>query len=256
MIFSTTGVILRRLEYGDSDLILSLITRDKGKISVIAKSAKKSTKRFGGLLELFSLLDIVCTTGKGKGLAVLQEASLNTPLGSIRSDYHKTAHASYWSELMDKWLEEGHGQPELYRLLVRVLRKLDHGELSGEQLNVLYQSQFLRLSGLRPNLERCVRCGRQDSPKTSGDISFDLGKGGILCDVCTGVRTSGLRLSKGTVRQLQWLSSENYAKAERIRLSPESLSQAQNLLEDFVQFHLGKVPKSLKFLRQIRKERD
>ncbi|MGD9260057.1 MAG: recombination protein O N-terminal domain-containing protein, partial [Desulfobacterales bacterium] len=72
--FSTPAVLLRRLDYGDFDLITTFFTLEKGKVTLIAKSAKKSTKRFSGILELFSVLEIVGSTGKGKGLPVLQEA--------------------------------------------------------------------------------------------------------------------------------------------------------------------------------------
>jgi recombinational DNA repair protein (RecF pathway) len=59
---STPAIILRRIEYGDFDLILSFLTLEKGKLSAIAKSARKSTKRFGGILELFAALDILCSS--------------------------------------------------------------------------------------------------------------------------------------------------------------------------------------------------
>ncbi|MBS3810049.1 MAG: recombination protein O N-terminal domain-containing protein, partial [Desulfobacterales bacterium] len=58
--FSTPAILLRRIEYGDYDLIATFLTRAKGKISVIAKNAKKSRKRFSGLLEPFTALDLVC----------------------------------------------------------------------------------------------------------------------------------------------------------------------------------------------------
>ena len=58
---STPAIILRRIEYGDFDLILFFLTLEKGKLSAIAKSARKSTKRFGGILELFAALDILCS---------------------------------------------------------------------------------------------------------------------------------------------------------------------------------------------------
>ena len=72
---STEAILLKRLQYGDYDLILTLLTQSHGKLSVIAKSAKKSIKRFGGVLELFSGLNITCATGRGR-LPLLKEATL------------------------------------------------------------------------------------------------------------------------------------------------------------------------------------
>jgi DNA repair protein RecO (recombination protein O) len=111
---STPAILLRRLDYGDFDLILTFLSLQRGKISLIAKSAKKSTKRFAGTLELFSLLEVVYSTGRGHGLPVLQEAVLQSPFSAIRDDIKKTAYASYWCELINKWMEENKKQVQLW----------------------------------------------------------------------------------------------------------------------------------------------
>ncbi|MCK5418607.1 MAG: DNA repair protein RecO, partial [Desulfobacterales bacterium] len=105
-VFSTPAILLHRLDYGDFDLILTFLSLERGKITLIAKSAKKSTKRFAGILELFSLIEVVGSTGRGRGLPVLQEAKLHSPFSTIRDDINKTAYASYWCELINKWVEE------------------------------------------------------------------------------------------------------------------------------------------------------
>jgi DNA repair protein RecO (recombination protein O) len=70
-VFSTPAILLRRMDYGDFDVIITFFTLRKGKLTVIAKSAKKSTKRFAGILELFSILEVVAGGGRGKGMPVL-----------------------------------------------------------------------------------------------------------------------------------------------------------------------------------------
>ena len=83
-IIASPAVLLRRVDYGDFDLILTLFTRTTGKISVIAKHAKKSKKRFAGVLELFSVVKITCQASRRAGLPVLQEALLEEPFAAIR----------------------------------------------------------------------------------------------------------------------------------------------------------------------------
>ncbi len=122
--------MLRRVNYGDYDLIVTLLTLTEGRISVMAKSAKKSVKRFGGALELFSLLNITCTVGQKQRLPMLQEVSLTHPFSNIRSDILKTAYASYWSEIVLKWMMEGKKEDNLYHLLHGVLKELDAESLS------------------------------------------------------------------------------------------------------------------------------
>ena len=95
--FSTPAILIRRTEYGDYDLIVTFFSLTLGKVSLMAKAAKKSTRRFAGLLELFTELDIVGSVGRKSGLPVLQEATLRHPHPEIREAPTKTAYASYWS---------------------------------------------------------------------------------------------------------------------------------------------------------------
>ena len=251
--YSTPAILIRRVDYGDFDLILSFLTRDKGKISVIAKSAKRSKKRFGGILELFNPLDIVVSPGRGSGLSILKEASLIHPLDGIGTDILKTAYASYWAELVNTWVEEGRKQPDTFDLLAYVLRELDSGDVSEEVLSIIFQMRFLSLSGLCPNLSHCSGCQSEMEAAPRYKLNVDLARGGIVCDSCSPYESANRCLSKGTIKQLQWISNNDIVKAARIRFSTQALKEGLQFLESFVPYHLGKEPRSLKFLRQIRK---
>ena len=250
--FSTPAILLRRLDYGDFDVIITFFTLQKGKVSVIAKSAKKSTKRFGGVLELFSELQIMAGSGRGKGLSVLQEAVLKQPFSSIRADYRKTAYASYWSELIYNWVEENFKQTTLYYLFEHVLYELDAGKIDPQALNILFQMRFLGLSGHRPNFNHCGLCQKELADIKDDHIAIDLQRGGIVCGKCSSGAAPRTSLGIGTIRQLLWVESGQLAKAARIRFSASGLAESTAFLEEFVCYHLGKEPRSLKFLRQIR----
>jgi DNA repair protein RecO (recombination protein O) len=251
-VFSTSAILLRRLDYGDFDVIITFFTLQRGKLSLIAKSAKKSTKRFAGVLELFSELQILAGSGRGKGLPVLQEAVLKQPFSAIRADYKKTAYASYWSELIYNWIEENFKQVALYYLFEHVLNELDSGKTAPSVLNIVFQMRFLTLSGHRPNFSHCSLC-RQELDKIEEDnIAVNLQRGGIVCGKCSGGASSRMSLAKGTIKQLLWVESGKLAKAGRIKFNQPALEESTNFLEEFVCYHLGKQPRSLKFLRQIR----
>jgi len=251
-VFSTPAILLHRLDYGDFDLILTFLSLERGKISLIAKSAKKSTKRFAGILELFSLIEVVGNTSRGRGLPVLQEAILQSPFSTIRDDIKKTAYASYWCELLNKWMEENRKQVQLFYLLQHVLSQLDRGTTVATELSILFQMRLLDLSGHGPNLTKCARCQKQLEMIHYHRVVFDIAKGGILCDECTTGTGGRIRLSKGTIKQLKWVASGDLKKASRIRFGPQALEEGLEFLEAFVPYILGLQPRSLKFLRQIR----
>jgi len=244
MMVSSTGFILRRVDYGDFDLIVTLFTRDHGKISAIAKSAKKSRKRFAGALELFTQLKVVCRRSRG-GLPVLQEASVRNPFAEIRSDVRKTAYASYWTELISIWFEENQPQVEVYRLLRHSLLHLNAGNTPAGLLSVLFQLRFLVYSGHRPNLSQCSCCRRDLDRFAESSVIFDLPRGGLICESCDSRAGGKLQLRRGTLKQLHWLETIELSKTGRLRFSPEALRESFQLLDAFIPYHLGREPKSL-----------
>jgi len=253
--FSTSAIVLRRINYGDNDLILSLITPDRGRQSAIAKSAKKSRKRFAGILEPFSVLDVVLTFGRGKkGLPILKEAVLSHPFQSIAADVLKAAYASYWAELVDSWLEDASADTAMYRLLGNALNYLDTDKMPAADLSVLFQIRFISSAGYAPDLMSCSGCGKGLDDMVPNRVSFSIRKGSLICDACSPRFQKGILLSKGTIRQLLWMSGGNMAKASKMRLSATAREESISLLERFIPYHLGRQPKSLAFLRTIRRD--
>jgi len=250
--FSTPAIVLRRIDFGDYDLILNFFTLNIGKISVIAKSAKKSVKRFAGVLEPFSVLEVVCSSGRGKGLPVLQEATLTQPFSKIRADIVKTAYASYWAELINVWMEDGKKQVQIYQLFQHVLEDLDLDYTPQEALSIIFQIRFIKISGFCPDLTLCGSCRVKIEEIKKGKITFDIVKGCLICGSCSSAKSGKIYLSKGTIKQLLWVESGDLKKAGRIRFTPKALNEGLKFLEVFVPYHLGVESRSLAFLRQIR----
>ena len=248
----TSAILLRRVDYGDADLILTFFSEDLGKIGLIAKHAKKSRKRFAGKLELFSNLNIQFRVRRQGGLAVLEEAHIIDPFAALRQHIMKTAYASYWAELAMVWTEDDQPLASLYHLLVYALDELNAGRQDDALLNLAFQMRFMALAGLCPNLNYCCVCRTELENIQTVATGFDLPRGGLCCHTCDPTYEPALCLSRGTIKQLQWIAEGDLARIGRIRFSSAALNEAQTFLETFVPYHLGKEPRSLKFLRQIR----
>jgi DNA repair protein RecO (recombination protein O) len=247
---STPAILIRRTEYGDYDLILTLFSLAQGKIAVIAKSAKKSTRRFAGVLELFSEMDAVVRVGRG--MPVLEEAALKHPFAQIREIPSRLAYASYWAELVHDWMEDRVEQKELYHLLHHVLSELDQGRVPEAALSIVFQMRFLRLSGHSPNLDWCVVCRRKTADILSDVLVVDVAKGGIACPACLHLSSEVPHLTKGTIKQLLWVAGGDLRRAVRMKFSAAATAEGLMFLERFVPYHLGRQPRSLKVLRQLR----
>ncbi|MGD9212710.1 MAG: DNA repair protein RecO [Desulfobacteraceae bacterium] len=251
---STRAILLRRIAYGDNDLIVTLFTPDAGRLTVIAKAARKSKRRFPGILELFSLLEVVYSKGQRGNLPMLKEAVLENAFIHIRNDILKTGYANYWVELINIWLPEGKEDPALYLLLKEVLLALDKSCISSQILTIYFQMKFLNFAGLKPSLDACCLCQIQTGVLDQKKVSLSLRDGGIVCCRCQPSVSANINftLSKGTLKQLIWISERNLSTAVRVRFSAAGLKEALEFLESFVPYHVGKVPKSLTFLRNMR----
>jgi DNA repair protein RecO (recombination protein O) len=252
--FTLPAIVLRRVDFGDYDIILTFLSLKKGKISAIAKSAKKSTKRFGGILELFSVLEIVCSFSKDRDLMVLQEADLINSFSGIRGNLKKTAYASYFSEIINDWTETGAEQKELYYLLYYVLEQLDAGHIPEDILSIIFQMRFVLIAGICPDLSMCMKCRVAIDKIKEDRVGFDFSKSGVVCQKCAGTSVNRLFLSKGTIKRLLWIKSGDLSKAAKIRFTSPAVKEGLDFLESYTTYHLGKELQSYRFLRQIRKK--
>jgi len=143
-------------------------------------------------------------------------------------------------------------RPTVFELLYFVLDKLAETDMPAALLSLLFQMRFIGQEGLRPVLERCSCC--QQSLEQIGQHHFciDVKQGGIVCGACPIPNGTQIQLGKGTIKQLMWMADGELARALRVRFSPHSLAEALAFLEAFVPYHIGRMPKSLGFLRQIR----
>ena len=253
--FTTPAILLRRVDFGDSDLILTFFSLTRGKLSLIAKSARKSRKRFCGALDLFSAFELVCSTGRGR-LPVLQESTIKHPFGQIRSDFKKTAYASYFVEIINNWMEPDVAQPRAFDLLYQVLDRLDRSDLPDEMLSIVFQMTLMIISGFSPNFSTCCRCHTDMDCLNGRRIGINFARGGLLCASCNSTVSPMIYLSRGTIKQLQWMGCGNWNKIARARFSARSIQESLGFLEAFVPYHLGKEPNSLAILRQFRNERE
>lgn len=255
--FRTNAILLRKIEYGDHDLIVTFMTQTRGKTTVMAKNAKKSVKRFSGALDLFSLNHIQGTFPKKNkdALVTLAQTDLENGFANIRYDIFKTAYASYWVEMTHLWLEEGRAQPRLYDLLVFSLDMLNRSDMPKEVLSLLFQIRFMSISGFAPNMHRCESCNTLVDNIPVKTLRFDFQEGRIICPGCR-VNGSGygMDVSKGTLKQLFWMNTTDMQRADRIRFSSFAVKEGQLLLESFIPFHIGQEFKSLNFLRRLRQE--
>ena len=183
---STPAIVLRAINYGESDRVVTLIGRTTGRLSALARGARKSQKRFGGGLGLCSVGDAALRERAGAELLTLERFDLHESHGSFATDIARMAHAAYVAELVSKLCAPRQVELEVYDWLLAFLGALDRHGASAERLRVFELGLLARL-GFGPMLETCAVCGGAQLAAAGDDEAayrWDPDRGGAVCSAC------------------------------------------------------------------------
>ncbi len=241
---NSPAIVLRQIDYGESDLIVSLLTAEQGMLRGYARSARKSIKRFGPALEPFSQIEIRWQPGRGELLTLL-DADLISPRQGLRLSLTSLAMAGYAVEVYEMLLQEGEEQSEMFSLLQGYL---DYLATQGDPAlaRLLFELRLVQHLGYIPHLLHCSECFVQFS---EGAIAFDPARGGSLCDACAG-DSSPLHVGLGTLGSLSRSLQTPIGLFDGFRLGSRTLQEGAVMLSLILGSVLPRSPKSLRFLQQ------
>jgi DNA repair protein RecO (recombination protein O) len=248
----TEALILRSVDFGESDRILHLLVPEVGRLTAIAKGARRSVRRFPGTLDLFNHLRVQLDRRRKESMARLEQASLIRPFPELRADTRRFALGCYLLELLDRMAPEGAARADGRRLFGFALSAL---QLVSERpvdarLRILVELRALEAVGLRPELRRCVRCGRELGPGLR-DAGFHVADGGPVCIGCASSSEGLLPVRLGTLRALDQGLRFELGQLHRLVLSPSTVAEARQLLDRFQRFHVGIELRSERFLNEV-----
>jgi DNA repair protein RecO (recombination protein O) len=235
------AIVLAALDYGEADTIVTLFTREYGKIRGIARHGKKSVKRFGAALEIFARLRLRLVLKEG--LCNLRNADIMTVFPRIRADLTKIGYAGYACEVVDRFLPEAQYNPRLFRLLSAYLEHLDAFPACADDRR-FFETNLLNIVGYRLSLDRCERCGEGVVSSPAG-VSF-VTRAKPVCDGCGRV---WLPVATDTLSTLK--KAMETGRFGVIRFSPAALREAGEVLDAAIAEHVNRPLTSLLFLRDV-----
>lgn len=250
--YRTEAVVLRILDYGESDRIVTFCTSGFGKLRGIAKGARRSRKRFANALEPFSCSRILFSRRREDGLALIEHSDVICHFPAIRADLEKTLSASYLIDLTDQFTPEDKKNEALFRLLIGFLQLLETVPVK-EALLRYFEIRLLKLSGYDPLLDHCLICKAPLDKEAA--YCFRAADGGLTCLSCRPQSPDAVPVSLGTIRTLLMARDLTIDRLERLLLSDQSAAESRLLLARFIRHILGKEPKSVHVLNEIRRLR-
>ncbi len=242
----TRALLLKRVDTGEADRVVTLLTEDLGKVSAIARGARRSRKRFGAALALFVLAEAELQMRTTSSLHVLTGYhALETHQG-IGRDIAAISHASYATELVEALIPKGHPEPALFELLLEMFALLSVEPATSERLRV-FELQVLTDAGLAPQLSSCVGCGR-DVFSEPERLGMDVGRGGVVCGDCRRPEQSIEAETYGALFELQQMG---LADAGRLALPTPVRRELRNVITGYIEHTVGRPLKSVQFIRKL-----
>lgn len=248
MLQKCEGIVIRIIDYGETNKIITLYTREWGKIGVMARGAKKPNSEFGAITQYFTHGYFVIY--RGRGLGTLQQGELITAYRPIREDIYLTAYASYLIELTDKSTEEQKPNPFLFELLQQSLQYMADG-YDAEILKNIFEIKILALLGIHPGLDVCVYCGDEDGP-----YGFSIRGGGFICRQCFDKDPYHLNISEATGQLLRLFYYFDLSRLGSISVKKETKAELKRVIDYYYEEYSGLYLKSKRFLDQMERLND
>ncbi|MBL4771597.1 MAG: DNA repair protein RecO [Planctomycetes bacterium] len=200
----TQALLLKRTPFGESSLVVRLLTPDHGRVDLVAKGAYRTTSRFFAVLDWFHTLQVSFRV-KAHGLAPLQGAEWLDRRKHMTSQRARYVAGLTILELCDVAAQPGSPEPRLFQLAIECLDHLNSGTLPADLELVIFEAHFLALLGVAPALIDCASCGGPAPPQAGSDrVTFSAGAGGRLCSKCAReARGSGRRVGTLPIQVLE-----------------------------------------------------
>ncbi len=243
--------ILKKWDIAESDQLVSFFTLNRGRLRGIAKGAKRSKKRFGGLLSPFLLVELEYFEKPNSDLVRIEGCTLIYYYTSIYADLEKLLVGCNLLEMIERVLPERERSDRFFLLLKRSFEYLDESEVV-DVFWWIFLVKCLALLGLQPQFRHCIHCRRPLGE--SGLFGFSVPQGGAVCGICIHKGTATHRISAKTLLIMhQWLTLP-LQSAIFIDVSPESFHEAETILEAFLSCHVTRELRSLRILKEINRK--
>lgn len=245
MLYKFRGIVLKETKLNDSDKIITIFTKEKGKIQAVAKGVRKPKSKLVSSTQVFCISDFVAY--KGKNLYNINQGETISSFYSLREDLKKLAYASYVVELVNSGLAIEEPNNKIFGLLVKTLNLITIYD-EYEKIARAFELKLISFLGYRPFLKKCVNCNK-DFDK---NIKFSINYGGILCNDCISKDPFSKKTSKAVVDIMKYLLYTPFEDILDNDIREDVLIKIENIMLPYLYRYLDRSSfKSLKFIKAV-----
>ena len=248
MHITTKALVLRGVDYKESDKILTLLTSDMGKLTASARGCRKKGSSIAAGCQLLCWSEMVLYEYQGRW--VVKEANTDRQFRGVREDLEKLALACYLAEVTEVLAVEGLPSPELLSLILNSLHGLEKLNKPQLLIKAAFELKAMCLAGYEPLLDGCAVCGTE----TPADPRFHLREGVLHCAPCRGEVGDGISmpLDEAGLKAMQHIAWGDPKRLFSIAMGEESLKRLSDLTEAYLHTQLERGFHTLDFYKSIK----
>lgn len=246
MLLKTQGVVVKAVNLGETDKIVTLLSKEYGKIQAVAKGARRTRSRLMAGTQLFCYGDFLLF--KGRNWNYIDQLEIIDTFYKIRNDLLRLSYGSYILELISEVVQPEQPCRRLFRLAIDALEMLTAGKGDPEVILRACELKAMDYAGYRPNLDKCALC---QSTKTA--CYFSPSSGGVLCSECRQDNIHWYRVSPGTIEVMKTLLKMDLSRVSNLKVGRSILKELEDVMRAFVAIHLDKDFSTVKFIDNIKK---
>ncbi|HEY4312600.1 MAG TPA: DNA repair protein RecO [Pirellulales bacterium] len=234
----TLALVLRAVEFSETSSVVTLFTRDFGKIRGLAKGARRPKGPFESALDLLSLCRLVFLRKSSEALDLLTEAKLERRYRPANRDLSSLYAGYYVAELLNELTDDADPHPDLFDAADNTLVRLMEGHAPVDVVLLRFELNALRMLGHQPALAQCAECGKDLAAR--GRVAFGQLAGGVLCEACRRGKRQIVSVSAQGISALLALSESNEEMAGTIVLERSISGELRGLMNQYLCNLLGR----------------
>ena len=239
------ALVIRLADFSESSKVVTLFTREFGKVAALAKGAKRLKSSFEAALDLLAECRVVFLRKSSSGLDILTEAQLRSRFRPSGRDLTRLYAGYYVAELLDGLTEDYDPHPALYGAATATLRRLESP--TDPRLSLLhFELTLLREIGHLPDLDACSIC--HESVTFGEGARFWVSQGGLICTRCGRPEYEHTEVHGGTIAVLRRLAESSDDAWQRLAVNPQQFKELRRILTAAVSHLLERRPRMLKYL--------
>lgn len=244
-LIKTQGIVLKHINLGESDKIITILTDKLGKVDAVVHGAKSHKSKFMASTQPFCYGEYLLY--KGKSLFTLSQSNINESFQTILMDFDKLIYGSYMLELIDNLTEKDVKNIPMLALLLKALYIMTHDDIEIETMILVFQFKAISLSGYLPQIKYCLDC-----KKELVEGYFDIKNGGIVCSSCGKTNQYVYKVDKYMIKYFQILKNIKLEDLNNFSYDTEKLEYIKIIMKNYIMYHCDKKFKSLEIIDKLK----